>query len=1057
MKIKTPKLYLFNYLSIILLFFAAAAFGQATNEIIDVTPNIAAPGTNDITVTFTLDTDTPPPPPVQFMPDSVTIGSISGTSFSRPDQYTLTAVFDIPESASLGDNDVVIQFTTPNGLLQYTIADGFTIGNADEMPPAIVTHPQSTAVTSGSQVTFSVTASGTEPFSYQWQKDSVDIDGADEALYAIASVTLDDAASYQCIVTNDYGTITSNAATLTITTTPALEGYNLFSPMMANETYLMDNEGNIVHSWSHTEGPGLAAYLLEDGTLMRAANTRDTNFNVGGAGGKLEQYDWDGNIIWTFEQSSAESRPHHDFEVLPNGNILMIAWEYKTEAEIEAAGGNLGKHTEGALWPDYIFELSPTDTSGGDIIWEWHVWDHLIQDYDSEKPNYGVVSEHPEKVNVNFTSNGSADWNHINSIDYNAELDQILLSVHNFSEVWVIDHNTTTSEAAGTAGDLLYRWGNPQAYDAGSAADQQLFVQHDAEWIEADLPGEGDILIFNNGQGRLDGSYSSVDQITPPLNPDGSYTLQADSVYGPEAPTWSYVADPTSDFYAGRISGAQRLINGNTLICEGTTGRFFEVTSDGDIVWQYEYDGETFRVDRYTPDYEGFIGTDLEPEQVPTMMYAIVDTGQEKYFNNTTEIAAPAAGQDFYGQDAQYVTNAIDYSITDGGLTVTDNVTGLVWTRSHDWNNDGVLNVDDKMLATDAAAYAETLNAQAYAGHTDWRLPSIKQLYSLMNFQGKDPSGYEGTDTSGLIPFIDTDYFEAGFGDTGAGERIIDSQFATTTFYLSTTMGGNTTMFGLNLVDGRIKGYPANDSKTFYAYYVRGNTSYGTNVFVDNYDNTVTDQATGLMWDKNDSGIGLNWQQSLILVQQKNSENYLGYNNWRLPDAKELQSILDYTRCPDITASPAIDPVFNSTPITNEAGQTDYAMYWTSTTHESYMEGNSGSNGAYVCFGRAMGYWQDQWQDVHGAGAQRSDPKTGDPADYPEGHGPQGDAMRIYNNVRLVRTVQCGEPGYPYNSSDLDQSCEVSLPDFGILAEKWLDRYNINDLNNMAADWLLQQ
>ena len=1046
-----------HILALITLAVANSTIAQVTNEIISVTPAIASPETSNLVVTFSLDTDNPPAPPMQISPDSVAIGDIFSTSNTRLDQYTLEAVFDIPASAILGCHDVTIQFTTPQGSLQYIGTDIFTIGNVNELPPTIVDQPHSQTVIAGTQITFSVDVAGTEPFSYRWQKDNIDIIGSSGSSYTIASAAISDEGSYQCVITNDFGTITSDKARLTITDTPSLEGYNLFSPMVVNETYLMDNDGNIVHSWSHTDGPGLAAYLLPDGTLMRAANTHDTDFNVGGAGGKLEQYGWDGTVIWVYEHSSSDFRTHHDFEVLPNGNILMIAWEYKTKSEVEAAGGDFSKHTDGYLWPDYIFELKPTENTGGEIVWEWHVWDHLIQDYDSSKPGYGVVADQPGKVNLNYTFNGNCDWNHINSIDYNSELDQILLSVHNFSEIWIIDHDTTTEEAAGAAGELLYRWGNPQAYNTGSSENQQLFVQHDAEWIESGFPGENDILIFNNGQGRPDGNYSTVDQISPPLNPDGSYTLQADSAYQPVNTSWSYKTDPETDFYANRISGAQRLINGNTLICEGTTGRFFEVTMQGAIVWQYDYAGETFRVDRYTSGYEGFIGTELEPEKLPTMQYIIVDGGQTKCFNNTSEISPPSVEDSFYGQDAQHISNAMDYSITDSGLTVTDNVTGLVWTRSHDWNNDGFLDVSDKMLPEDAEAFAATLNSQEYAGYNDWRLPSMKELYSLMDFHGKDPSGYEGTDTSGLIPFINTDYFDVGFGDINAGERIIDSQFASTTFYGSTTMGGNTTMFGLNLVDGRIKGYPVNGSKTYYAYYVRGNKSYGVNVLVDNFDNTITDQATGLMWDKNDSGIGLNWQQALALAQQKNAEIYLGYDNWRLPSVKELQSILDYTRCPDITSSAAIDQVFNTSSIINEAGQVDYAMYWSSTTHESFMSDQGGSNGAYVAFGRAMGYWMDQWQDVHGAGAQRSDPKAGDPTDYPTGHGPQGDAIRIFNNVRLVRTVQCGDPGYPYNSSDLDKNCDITLPDFGLLAEKWLDQYDLTDLSVMAAYWLAAQ
>jgi hypothetical protein len=225
-------------------------------------------------------------------------------------------------------------------------------------------------------------------------------------------------------------------------------------------------------------------------------------------------------------------------------------------------------------------------------------------------------------------------------------------------------------------------------------------------------------------------------------------------------------------------------------------------------------------------------------------------------------------------------------------------------------------------------------------------------------------------------------------------------------------MLGDTTLFGVNFADGRIKGYgltmAGGAEKTFFMRCVRG-AAYGGNDFVDNDDGTITDRATGLMWTKGDSAQGLNWQDALAWVQTKNAESYLGHNDWRLPNAKELQSVVDYTRSPDTTQSAAIDPLFTCTGITNEAGKPDYPFYWTSTTHIS----STGVDAAavYIAFGRALGYMTDPsgtigaWLDVHGAGAQRSDPKAGSPADYPHGRGPQGDAIRIYNFVRLVRAA----------------------------------------------------
>jgi len=377
--------------------------------------------------------------------------------------------------------------------------------------------------------------------------------------------------------------------------------------------------------------------------------------------------------------------------------------------------------------------------------------------------------------------------------------------------------------------------------------------------------------------------------------------------------------------------------------------------------------------------------------------YKVVDTGQILYYNNSTTITAPSSGQSFYGQDANYTGNTPSYT-DNGDSTITDNVTGLMWTKSYDLNGDGVKNTDDKMYADDAKNAASSCNT---GGYTDWRLPTIKELYSLILFSGAEISP-TATSTAGVIPFINTMYFDIGYGDLSAGDRLIDAQVATSTIYGSTTMGGARTMFGVNFVDGRIKGYPADAPiKKYYVLYVRDNTEYGINQFEDNGDGTITDNATGLMWMKDDNGTGVNWENALSYTEDF---EYAGYTDWRLPNAKELQSIVDYTRSPAITNSAAIDTMFNCTQITNEAGAADYPCYWTSTTFSSQTT-SDGKAAVYISFGRAMGYMSIHggWVDVHGAGAQRSDPKVGDPANYPYGLGPQGDAVRIYNYVRLVR------------------------------------------------------
>jgi len=408
--------------------------------------------------------------------------------------------------------------------------------------------------------------------------------------------------------------------------------------------------------------------------------------------------------------------------------------------------------------------------------------------------------------------------------------------------------------------------------------------------------------------------------------------------------------------------------------------------------------------------YQSRVVTMPAVERAPATVgsYPIVDTGQNTFWNsNGEEIAAPVEGDSFYGQDAQFTGNAPSYR-DNGDGTVSDLVTGLMWTQSPDLNGDGAINEADKLTLAEVVASTSSVTV---GGYSDWRLPTIKELYSLINFNGVDPRT-DDTDTSNQTPFIDTRYFKFGYGDVAWGERIMDAQFATSTLYVGKTWLVLQTMFGVNFADGRIKGYPPAiaysqwTEANFYVLYVRGNPAYGVNSFRDNSDGTITDEATRLMWSRDDSGAGMDWEQALAWVQEKNAENYLGHNDWRLPNAKELQSIVDYTRAPAVTNSPALDPLFNATKITNEAGQDDYACYWTSTTHLNWDKRQPGSQAAYIPFGRSMGKIVGIWMDVHGAGSQRSDPKTGDPLDYADGFGPQGDAIRIDNYVRLVRDAR---------------------------------------------------
>lgn len=415
------------------------------------------------------------------------------------------------------------------------------------------------------------------------------------------------------------------------------KGYVLFAPMTSTNTYLIDKCGEKVHEWtSSSYRPALSVSLLEDGSLLRTGKLDNPNFNEGGSGGILERYDWDGNLVWSYSLSDANNCLHHDFKVLPNGNILCIVWDRYTKQEAVLNGKDTS-YSQQYLWSEKIVELQPIGTDDAAVVWEWKVFDHLIQDYDPTQLNYGVVEEHPELIDINYFpgAQNTADWIHLNSIDYNPELDQILVSSHRLCEVWIIDHSTTISEAAthgggnsGKGGDLLYRWGNPQAYDRGTNANKILYGQHHATWIPSGYPNEGKIMIFNNGLGRI-GDYSSIDIIIPPLNGSNMYDVPVNTAFLPSGLDWSYISNPQSDFYSSNISGVYALDNGSFMITEGATGRFFEINPFQQRLWEYvnpvfsggiANQGDTvtgnpvFRCEFYSSDYVAFAGKDLTPQ-----------------------------------------------------------------------------------------------------------------------------------------------------------------------------------------------------------------------------------------------------------------------------------------------------------------------------------------------------------------------------------------------------------------------------------------------------------
>lgn len=424
------------------------------------------------------------------------------------------------------------------------------------------------------------------------------------------------------------------------------DGYILFNTMFSPITYLMDSNKEIVRRWLSIH-PALTAYLQQDGNLLRACQTFNSFFSINGQTGRIEMLSWNGMPLWEFRYSNNQHCLHHDIVPLPNGHVLMTAWERKLRPEAIAAGYNPQVGFSGNMVPDYIIEVEPTGLFSGNIVWEWHVWDHLIQDFDSSKANYGVVKDHPELIDINLLGfSHEIDWLHINSIDYNEELDQILLSSYGLSEIFIIDHSTTTQQAAthaggnsGKGGDILYRWGNPQNYRRGDENNRTLFGQHNARWIKPGCPGEGHITVFNN---QLPNSCnSSVDEIVTPMDENGNYYLGPSSsyhqdkpglTYGPENATWRIISgEEYSGFASSHFSGAQRLPNGNTLICRGNSGKFFVVTPNKNLVWETDtISWGIFNMCYYPLDYTGIgdlsINSDLGLLEVESISKTVATT-----------------------------------------------------------------------------------------------------------------------------------------------------------------------------------------------------------------------------------------------------------------------------------------------------------------------------------------------------------------------------------------------------------------------------------------------
>jgi len=546
-------------------------------------------------------------------------------------------------------------------------------------------------------------------------------------------------------------------------------GYTLYNLGGSKTTNLIDLNGKVIHTWESEYTSDLSVYLLEDGNIIRPCSLgMHSLFLSGGMAGCVQKIDWDGSVIWDFRYSNSTHLSHHDVEILPNGNILMIAFEYKSYSEAKAAGRI--PHTipsVGGLWPDHIIEVEPTGPTSGDIVWEWHVWDHLIQDYDSKKDNYGIVEDHPELIDINFIPETSTvytmnDITHINSIDYNEDLDQILLSVNCFNEIWVIDHSTTTEEAAGhiggnsgKGGDLLYRWGNPQAYKAHHNNGQKLFHQHDAQWIDSGLPGSGNILIFNNGIGRPGLDYLSIDEIVPPVDEYGNYYYNPGFAYGPDNPYWIYTNLNLNSFYSSKMGSAQRLPNGNTLICNsylnGKGKQFFEVDSSGATVWTYNYPDNglliVFKIVRYSPNYSGL--KNLHGPRVE-----IIYPKDNEVVSGNVNILGNANDPDG-NETIQYVKVKID----DGSWNIADGTINWNYNFHTELIDDGEHTIS--AISFDGSTISFIDDIKVYVRNNELKVNAQGLYYGVIN----EPVQFNGSIISGGKPPLEW-FWQFGDGNT---------------------------------------------------------------------------------------------------------------------------------------------------------------------------------------------------------------------------------------------------------------------------------------------------
>jgi len=502
------------------------------------------------------------------------------------------------------------------------------------------------------------------------------------------------------------GQTPNTVGTITFTPDAVVPGFTLIYPHNQPNTKLINFCGEVVHEWvgESANRPGNSAYLLPSGDLIRTHRPASTAGNpiwAGGGGATIERLTWEGELVWSYTLNDAQGRFHHDIAIKPNGNVLAIAWEAYDSLACVEAGRNPELLTSAGLWSERIVELQPDGQGGATVVWEWKLWDHLIQDFDPTRANYGVVADHPEKVDINFGTPSvvPADWVHINSIDYNPLNDHILLSAPTFDEIWIIDRSLLST------GELKWRWGNPAAYQMGGPEDQKLFYEHDAKWIDAPFqmgsPHFGKIGVFNNDIPSAEGPYSAL-QVVNPIYDDylNEYNF-SNGTFEPANFDYTWTATPPQGMYSSGLSSFQPLGNGNTLVCLGRTGLLTELTAQGDTAWAYRVPLQngmpvaqgtqlasnanlTFRADRYPAGFPAFQGLDLStgevmelnpspvPACVPCAVAIAVVTEPGAFAAVEVTGASGAVVVEWLGADGSVLHTGLEWTNPEpGALTVT--------------------------------------------------------------------------------------------------------------------------------------------------------------------------------------------------------------------------------------------------------------------------------------------------------------------------------------------------------------------------------------------------